>query len=334
VHNGKDKPDSNDNKLFFVMKTVDIIIVNWNSGKQLAECIESVAQSQLQNCTINKVVVVDNCSIDNSANIATPPGLNLEIILNKTNQGFGYACNQGAANSQADFILFLNPDTRLFEHSLSEALNFFDSPQAAHVGICGVQLIDEHNHKSYTCSRFPNPKTILGYSVGLQYVFPNAFPKQLMIDWPHDQDRVVDQVMGAFFLVRRPIFEKLQGFDERFFVYYEEVDFALRAKLAGWDSYYLAGTQIYHKGGGTTTNIRGRSLFYYLRSRLMYGYKHFSFSVATVVAIATFVTEPFARLFRSLITKSQQEAVGTIAAYWYLIQWLGGLMIKGSRQGR
>jgi N-acetylglucosaminyl-diphospho-decaprenol L-rhamnosyltransferase len=310
------------------MKTVDIVIVNWNSGIQLQECIESVASSSFQGCAIVRVVVVDNCSIDSSANITVPTGLNLEIIYNTTNQGFGYACNQGAAKSQADFLLFLNPDTRLFPNSLTEALSFFASPLSEKVGICGVQLLDENNQKSFTCSRFPSAKTILGYSVGLQYILPEAFPKQLMVDWPHDRDMVVDQVMGAFFLVRRTIFEQLQGFDERFFVYYEEVDFAKRAKTIGWDSYYLANTQIYHKGGGTTANIRGRSLFYYLRSRLMYGYKHFSFSVATVVAIATFITEPFARLFRSLITRSQQEAIGTIAAYWYLLQWLVSLVIN------
>jgi GT2 family glycosyltransferase len=130
--------------------------------------------------------------------------------------------------------------------------------------------------------------------------------------------------MGAFFLIRRSLFEELEGFDERFFVYFEEVDLSWRAKLKGWNSYYLSDAQVYHKGGGTTENIRGISLFYYLRSRILYGYKHFGFFTATILLTCTLIIEPCSRIIQSLKIKSKKEFLGVVQAYGYLYLWCLG----------
>ena len=155
----------------------------------------------------------------------------------------------------------------------------------------------------------------------MHYLFPTIFPKQLMTEWRHDNSCVVDQVMGAFFLIRSSLFKDLEGFDERFFVYFEEVDLSLRAKQKGWNSYYLSTSQIYHEGGGTTKSIRGLSLFYYLRSRILYTYKHFSFATATLLSICTLIIEPFPRIFYALMIGSIGEFLGVFNAYKYLYLW-------------
>src|SRR5207247_3592833 len=87
---------------------------------------------------------------------------------------------------------------------------------------------------------------------------------------------LVDQVIGAYFMVRRPLFEALGGFDERFFVYFEEVDLSLRARQNGWASYFLANARVYHTGQVSSGQVRGERLFYLLRSRTEYARKHWS----------------------------------------------------------
>jgi len=307
------------------MKSIDIVIVNWNSQDYLRECILSI--SQIRGNIKISVIIVDNNSTDTSLDNIDNPNiyLPLTILKNNRNLGFGTACNQGANLSKADYLLFLNPDTKLCHNSIQEAMEFLENPDNSEIGICGAQLLNDDGSINPSCSRFPNPKCTIATMFGLQYLFPKTFSKQQMVEWDHRNNCVVDQVMGAFFLMRRSLFEELGGFDERFFVYFEEVDLSLRAKSKGWNSYYLSDSQIYHKGGGTTENIRGISLFYYLRSRILYGYKHFGFFSATILLIGTLIIEPFSRIIQSFKTKSKKEFLGVLQAYTCLYLWCLGL---------
>lgn len=302
---------------------IDIIIVNWNSAKQLFNCLKSIENLDNKNY-ISSVIVIDNASIDSSLLQLEDLDIPLKIIKNSCNKGFAAACNQGALVSNAEYILFLNPDTKVFEISISKPIDVLNKLIDEKFGICGIQLVNDNGNISPSCSRFPSAKCILATMFGLQYLFPKTFPKQLMLEWDHCNSRTVDQVMGAFFLIRRSLFEELEGFDERFFVYFEEVDLSWRAKLKGWNSYYLSDAQVYHKGGGTTENIRGISLFYYLRSRILYGYKHFGFFTATILLTCTLIIEPYSRIIQSLKIKSKKEFLGVLQAYRYLYLWCLG----------
>ena len=126
------------------MKQLDVVIVNWNSGVQLWSCLSSLASVVKSNNFINRVVVVDNASTDNSFNILDELDLPLKIIRNNENRGFAAACNQGAKGSTADYLLFLNPDTRLFQESLDKAIKYMEDPGHKDVGIIGIQLLDEN----------------------------------------------------------------------------------------------------------------------------------------------------------------------------------------------
>ena len=99
------------------MKSLSIIIVNWNSGDLLVECISSIGLAKQIDFTLTEVVIVDNHSSDDSiakVKAMTDLPFQLKMIFNTENKGFGVACNQGAASASCDFLLFLNPDTRLF----------------------------------------------------------------------------------------------------------------------------------------------------------------------------------------------------------------------------
>jgi len=136
-----------------------------------------------------------------------------------------------------------------------------------------------------------------------------------MKEWAHDTSRQVDHVIGAFFMVRRNLFLSLNGFDELFFVYLEDIDFSYRAKLFGWESWYLTETKAFHEGGGTSRQVKAHRLFYSIRSRLLYGFKHFSTLQAWGVVLSTFMLEPFTRTGYCLLQGDLQGIANTIKAY-------------------
>jgi GT2 family glycosyltransferase len=240
------------------------------------------------------------------------------MIHNTVNLGFAAACNMGACKSTADYVLFLNPDTRLFADSLSKPLAFMEHPQHQGTGIVGIQLLDANGQVNRHCAHFPAPSHFLYKSLGLDRLLPQLFPSYVMTAWDHGESRQVDHVIGAFFLVRRTLFEALGGFDTRFFVYLEDLDFSLRASRAGWSSCYLAEAQAYHRGGGTSEQVKARRLFYALRSRILYGYKHFRWTAATGVLLTTLFLEPLVRIGFSLLKGAWTEVRDTLQGYYLL----------------
>jgi N-acetylglucosaminyl-diphospho-decaprenol L-rhamnosyltransferase len=300
---------------------LDVIIVNWNGGAQLNSCLASVATARQKRSLLNRVVVVDNASSDGSADGHLDfPSLPLEVIHNTSNRGFAEACNQGANGSKADYLLFLNPDTLLEQNSLEGPIAFLERPENADIGICGIQLLDGTGEVSRSCARFPTPSSLAARSLGLDRLFPRVFPNRYLREWDHCDSRFVDQVMGAFFLVRRRAFEELCGFDQRFFVYFEDVDFSYRSRQANWRSYYLATTRAFHKGEGCTEKVRAARLFYSLRSRILYAYKHFSWAGATSVLLTTTLVEPLTRLGWAVLRGTLAEFKEILSGYWKLWQ--------------
>jgi GT2 family glycosyltransferase len=305
----------------------DIVIVNWNTGLQLQDCLQSISPAitapvlRLRQC-----IVVDNASEDGSADDLDRFPLPLTLIRNNENTGFAYACNQGAKTGKSEYILFLNPDFRLFPNSLEKALSFLDEKQNGHIGILGIQLIDGKGVIHRNVARFPTPRSLFFQMIGLDRIWPHRFPSHFMTNWDHRDSREVDQVTGAFFLVRRRVFEELNGFDERFFMYFEDLDFAYRAKNAGWKSYYLAEAQALHYSGGASYQIKAKRLYYLFNSRVLYIAKHFGTLSAIKILMASFLFEFWVRLGWSLATLSKQNSVATIQTYCLFLQTLPRLL--------
>lgn len=302
---------------------ISVVIVNWNAGPQLKTCIDSIIQFGGE--LVDRIIVVDNGSLDGSeAAIETIPSVTL--IRAGENLGFGKACNLGAERADSEYLLFLNPDAALFEGTLIKVVNFMQATANQGVGICGVQLIDEGGKVSCSCARFPSVIGFLAHAAGVDRIFPSLGSR--MAEWSHTVDCQVDQVIGAFFFVRRRLFVQLQGFDERFFVYFEEVDFSYRAYLSGQQSFYLADAQAFHAGGGTSNQVKARRLFYSLRSRLLYAFKHFSFPAALTVLATTLFLEPVARSALVLYRRSLPGFQETWSGYRMLWAWLPKWLLK------
>lgn len=300
---------------------ISIIIVNWNAGSQIKHCLDSIPAGNDR-----QVIVVDNASTDGSDLIIANQA-NVALLRSPTNLGFGKACNLGAREASGELLLFLNPDAALHPGTLKHAIAFMQSSANARVGICGVQLVDEGKLVARSCARFPSASGLVAHAIGLDRLLPQL--GHFMTDWAHDSTRDVDHVIGAFYLVRRDLFNTLNGFDERFFVYMEDLDFSLRAHQAGWRSVYLADVQAFHAGGGTSNQIKARRLFYSLRSRLLYAGKHFSLAGAAMVFLATLLLEPLSRSALALARRSWPALKETWQGYAMLWRWLPQWAFKG-----
>jgi GT2 family glycosyltransferase len=300
---------------------LSIIIVNWNAGSQLAEAVTSIA---LHHCNlVESVIIIDNASSDDSlaqAEALIDLPFKIVVIRNTANCGFAMACNQGANQSKCKYILFLNPDAALYANTLTKVWEFMEEAGNSKVGICGVQLLNEAGHIWRSCSRFPSAFSFIAKSLGLTTLVPQL--NHVMSGWDHSETRKVNQLIGAFFFVRLNLFQALGGFDERFFVYFEEVDFSRRSFQAGWSSMYLASTQAFHAGGGTSDQIKARRLFYSLQSRLLYAKKHFSILGRLSTFVATIFLEPISRCALAFFHRSWSSIKETCIAYYMLWCWL------------
>jgi N-acetylglucosaminyl-diphospho-decaprenol L-rhamnosyltransferase len=296
---------------------LSIIIVNWNTGDELRSCIASIRSASMLGSFLSDLIVIDNASVDDSLRGLDKLNVNVTIIRNSYNRGFAAACNQGASVCSGDYLLFLNPDTRLFENSLVAPLAFLERKESARIGICGVQLVDDSNRPCLSYARFPGLMNFVFQAIGINNLVRLVADGGAIDEAALREGDVlqVDQVIGAFFIVRRSVFDQLGGFDERFFVYFEEVDFALRARDNGWTSVCLLGTRCIHIGGRSSRQVKAARLFYSLRSRILYAFKHFSALSIAALLFITLTVEFIGRVSMALVRGSLTDCGHVLRAY-------------------
>jgi N-acetylglucosaminyl-diphospho-decaprenol L-rhamnosyltransferase len=307
-----------------MLPTLDVVIVNWNAGRHLRLCLESLARASRERFSLQRVVTVDNASIDGSCDALDDLPLPLAIVRNAENRGFAAACNQGAAGSTADYLLFLNPDTEVHLDSLDRPIAFLQSPGAHDVGICGVRLENADGGPAIAAARFPSASRCLSSALGLTRLWPSMFPSGLVQLSPSDPDQEVDQVIGAFFLIRGGLFRRLDGFDEQFFLYFEEVDLSRRASRLLCRSMVLTGPSVRHVGGISSSQAKGDRLFFSLRSRLLYGRKHF-----TTLEQRTLLAASLAELAVRAVHALARGAWGDLRDAWLASGRLARFLLTG-----
>jgi N-acetylglucosaminyl-diphospho-decaprenol L-rhamnosyltransferase len=296
---------------------VDIVIVNWNSRSLLRECLADLDQSTIAERL--GVIIIDNASTDGSADGLVAHRVRLDLVLNSENRGFAAACNQGAARGRAPFVLFLNPDVRVDPDTVAGAARHLDDPVNCAVGILGVQLLDPEGRVQASCARAPTAASLLLQTVFLDRICPGLVPRHFLSEWDHGDTRPVDQVMGAFLMIRRALFDRLGGFDERFFLYYEDVDLCLSARQAGWAVVHYAGARAIHEGGGTTAAIKDRRLFHLASSRVVYTAKRHGRMATIMLVILILCFEMPIRWLHATVARSPSEGrlvIRGMALFW------------------
>lgn len=299
---------------------IDIVIVNWNSGQYLRNCLQSIYNHHSN--VVKNVVVIDNASTDDSidsAELLYSDSCSTVFVHNISNNGFSAACNQGFNLTKSEYVLFLNPDAQLIPETLLNSLEFMCAPENKIYKICGVCNVDLSGNENGSAYNFPSALYFLGKSLGLSGMFPNFFGIHEIPFTDLKNDRDVDQVIGAYFLVRSEHFRMLGMFDEKFFVYFEEVDYSLRVSNLGGKTRYLYSAKVLHVGGGSTSKVKPFRLYLSLKSRLLYGLKHFTTSQNILLFLTTLLIEPFSRSIHGIYYQGLPGIIGVMSAYKRLI---------------
>ncbi|NQU86614.1 MAG: glycosyltransferase family 2 protein [Mariniphaga sp.] len=297
---------------------MDIVIVNWNSGEFLNNCLTSIEKSNLKDLLIN-IIVVDNESGDDSLNRITST-VKYRLIKNNENIGFAKACNVGLLQSRSKYILFLNPDTEVRENTFQKAITTMENNNK--ISVLGVKHIDENGNIAPSCSRFPKLRYYFYDMIGLSKLYPQIFHHAtLMLDMDYSKSAFVNEVMGAFFFCRKSVLDRVGGFDERFFVYYEELDLSYRIIKNGGKIFYDADNEIYHKGNGTSDQVKAKRLFYSLRSRIKYSFKNDNKVNTIILFLLTMFFEPFSRLLYLILKGRFSEIKDLVNGYSFLYQY-------------
>jgi N-acetylglucosaminyl-diphospho-decaprenol L-rhamnosyltransferase len=287
--------------------TVDVVIVNWNAGDYLRRAVESLAESRTTTVHLGCVTVVDNASADGSVENLPEAGLRLQVLHSSTNLGFAAGCNLGARYGNGDFVLFLNPDAAVEPDAVERSAQFMQA--VPDVAVCGGRVVENNGLADHSCSRLPTLRLVIGRVTRLTRLAPRWFPATYLKDSELSEDQPVQEVIGAYFFVRRSIFEQLGGFDERYFLYYEEVDLCRRALDLGYRVYYLRDVGVRHVGRVSSDQVKAARLFHSLYSRSLYARRHWPGWQADVLVVVTYLLELPARLAAALVGRGAAREV-------------------------
>ena len=268
---------------FELFMELSVIIVNYNVKYFLEQCLCSVQKAITSSGIDAEVIVIDNHSHDNSVSYLMPFFPCVKFITNDENTGFTRACNQGYKLSSGKYVLFLNPDTIVPEDCFSKCLAFFEANEDA--GAVGVKMLDGHGRFLKESKRaFPSPFTSLFKLFGFARLFPKSkiFSEYHLGYLDENKNHEVDVLAGAFMMTRRNLMDELNGFDETFFMYGEDVDLSYRIQKMGYKNYYLAETSILHFKGESTKkgSLNYVRMFYSAMS--IFVHKHYGGSKASL----------------------------------------------------
>ena len=248
---------------------VSVVIVNYNTKALLKQCLESI-YVKTQNIDF-EIIVIDNASTDDSIQMLKAEFPSVRLIENTENLGFGRASNLGAMSANGNYLIFLNSDTILLNNAFHI---FFNSMILNNISLCGCYLYNSDKEKIHSFDSNASPlRTLVRFSY---YSFPILRKIKLFFIKDNSLNEKqhlikVGYITGADIFVKKEIFKKIGGFDEHFFMYFEDDDFCRRAKLAGFDSFIISGPKIIHLEGASIKHtykkikILEKSFLYYMK---------------------------------------------------------------------
>jgi len=304
---------------------LSIIIVNYNGKEIILDCIESI-YSRLQSIDF-EIIVVDNGSKDGSVDAISADFREVAIIKNVENLGFSRANNRGIKIAKGEYILLLNNDTLLQEGNFSNLIDSMENN--LDIGILGCRINNLDGSLQLSCYKFPSMWEMFTHYSSLTKLFPDS---QLFGDyrnWKHNEIREVDFVIGAFFLVKRALFNGIGLLDEDFFLNAEESEYALRAKKAGWKTVFHPGFSIIHLGGVTKKQIKEKDVISHIRGTNLLIKKHNNFIYYFIYLSFAFILSCVRIVIFSLLllfNNRNKELKSKLMQSKYLIMYQFGLI--------
>jgi N-acetylglucosaminyl-diphospho-decaprenol L-rhamnosyltransferase len=255
---------------------IDVVVVCWNDKEKIATALDSVyALSEIRDDPrFANVVVSDNGSSDGSREFVTERyGGRVQIVENGANLGFAAACNRAFAATSAEYVFLLNPDAELKDGALREIVAFMDAHPRC--GIAGSRIYNYDGTIQQSVGEFDTwaGAYLRSSAWGEWPLFRRYANGAVLRDFAYDAPRRVDLAIGAALTIRRSLLSEIGAFDERFFLYHEEVDFAKRAADAGWQTWFVPASEAVHEGMGSARgqyNVEKRKQ----SSRRKYWIKH------------------------------------------------------------
>ena len=251
---------------------LSVIIINWNTKKILGDCLTSIFK--FTKGISFEVIVVDNGSSDESVQLLKKKFPQVKLILNRQNLGFTKANNQGIKIAKGKYILLLNSDVYLLENSLKKLVEKANSIE--NLGALGPLLLNEDHTIQQSVGFYPHLPQVFWWMSFIDDLPGGTILKPYHVD--HDnfykKEHKVDWVTGAAILVPREIINKVGSFDEKIFMYGEEVDWCFRIKQTGYQIYFSPVTKIVHIGRGSSGKIQKSAILGEYKGIIYFYQKH------------------------------------------------------------
>ena len=266
------------------MVDCSIIIVSWNVVDLLRECLQSIIHNPHHENINIEILVVDSASQDNTLIMLADEFPTVQVYPQSSNIGFVRANNIGLQHATGKYLMLLNPDTQIIDDAIPQMMTYLSSH--AEIGIVGPHTLNTDGSHQSTRRHFPTRLLAFFESTWLQ---PFAPPRMLERYYVQDVDdtaiAAVDWVQGSALMARREVYDQIGGLDEKYRMYWEELDWCKRAKDQGWEVSYLGPATIIHHGGKSSEQVPTQTHIHFQTSKIRYFHKFHGAAFAFILRL-------------------------------------------------
>lgn len=299
---------------------VSVVIVNWNTRDMVIRLLASLSTPSEESAHQLELIVVDNNSSDGSVDAIRREFPGVKCVAQAENRGFAGGVNPGARAATLPLVLLLNSDAHTTRASIEQAARYMaESPE---VGILGPQILSPKRTPQSSAWRDPSLTGMTMSALGLSKLKPLNFERYQ--ERPFTEAAEVDCVSGCAMMIRRDLLEELGGFDEDYFMYFEETDFCVRARRLGKRVHHAPVGQFVHEEGGTSKTVRLRTFLDFRRSQILFHRKHGGVAAAVVargiLALGSALRVP--PLAALSLAGGSERARTQLRLHWNGLAWL------------
>lgn len=287
---------------------LSIVIPSWNTRELLRVCLRTIDEAEKPAC---EVIVVDNDSKDNSADMVAADFPDVKLFRNDTNEGFAKGCNRGIAEATGEYILLHNADTEVYPDSLALMIGYLDAHQGH--GAAAPRLVNADGSTQGGCMAFPSFWTPLFFGTPLERWSPDSLElkRYFLRGFDHETDCDIAQPPAACLLVRKSVLDEIGPFDEKLWLFFNDVDLSLRLAQAGYKTRFVKDAKVMHHVGASTSQFGGMHVEWQ-KNRLYYYRKHFGRLAGLWVKLCviwTFADFAGAQVWRRVFGKDKPQPV-------------------------